>query len=578
MATSVDQAAAAAAAPRHVHRQAQYEAMEQKLYKAVECKLEQSGVMAALKGSTARRHLAAMVEPSPGEQASTAEKVSKAAARPTSAGTRRRLPRVRRPDARVVRAGSDVGLEDERVHPDVVLAPQTRSKLRDDVGLPAVPSKIPLLCELLEHGAQPVPKLDPSLSLSSSMPLPASTAAKLEPRAPPLYSTCSRPRTPTSASASFEEASISPRASYGDASFESESPRAVAAHAVAARVAVAVARAAALPRRPDDSRCVDCGRGRAAASASETPCSVVGGLGGASGSVRLRGRSMFGGEAHADTTGAGARRGGRVRGLHVWRGRRGAGARLDDDGSAAAPPRPRADDRGESASASDSSGAVSFAEDSEADAAPAPRGGRRPSTRSSTRTAPTPPRSARRRRRPGARSRRRPRRRAPRPRPLLLPSRRSRACRRAGGGRRRRPPPGWRPGRTLTTTSSRTSASSRTVVDSDDSGAPARRRILPWPGPRARWFGRGRADAPGAMSVLSTATTPGSARAIAVRPSSSKSPMALALLTCGFQITASGGISMTTVPSVRASSLRRARPPSRPRAARRSDTFCDTPQ
>ena len=46
----------------------------------------------------------------------------------------------------------------------------------------------------------------------------------------------------------------------------------------------------------------------------------------------------------------------------------------DDD---AAPPRPRADDQSESASASDSSGAVSFAEDS-ADEAPAPA--RRPQT------------------------------------------------------------------------------------------------------------------------------------------------------------------------------------------------------
>ena len=30
----------------------------------------------------------------------------------------------------------DVGLSDESVHPDKVLAPATRSKLRDDVGLP----------------------------------------------------------------------------------------------------------------------------------------------------------------------------------------------------------------------------------------------------------------------------------------------------------------------------------------------------------------------------------------------------------------------------------------------------------
>ena len=73
MATSVDQAAAAAAQGMYIDKQ-QYEAMEQKLYKAVECKLEQSGVMAALKAQLRADIFAAMVEPSPGEQASTAER------------------------------------------------------------------------------------------------------------------------------------------------------------------------------------------------------------------------------------------------------------------------------------------------------------------------------------------------------------------------------------------------------------------------------------------------------------------------------------------------------------------------
>ena len=176
MATSVDQAAAAAAAQGMYIDKQQYEAMEQKLYKAVECKLEQSGVMAALKAQLRADIFAAMVEPSPGEQASTAERC-------------RKLPHGNEALGLVVDYLASVGLT--RVlcvlAPDVgltmsactrikVLAPQTRSKLRDDVGLPAVPSKIPLLCELLEHRAQPVPKLDPTLSLSSSMPLPASTA------------------------------------------------------------------------------------------------------------------------------------------------------------------------------------------------------------------------------------------------------------------------------------------------------------------------------------------------------------------------------------------------------------------
>ena len=255
MATSVDQAAAAAAAQGMYIDKQQYEAMEQKLYKAVECKLEQSGVMAALKAQLRADIFAAMVEPSPGEQASTAERC-------------RKLPHGNEALGLVVDylasvglsrvlcvLAPDVGLSDESVHPDRILAPETRSKLRDDVGLPAVPSKIPLLCELLEHGAQPVPKLDPTLSLSSSMPLPASTAAKLEAARAAALQHVQQAEDSYSASASFEEASMSPRASYGDASFESESPRA-SPRTLSPRVSPSPSpEPAALPGRPrpDDS-------------------------------------------------------------------------------------------------------------------------------------------------------------------------------------------------------------------------------------------------------------------------------------------------------------------------------------
>ena len=129
MATSVDQAAAAAAAQGMYIDKAQYEAMEQKLYKAVECKLEQSGVMAALKAQLRADIFAAMVEPSPGEQASTAERC-------------RKLPHGNEALGLVVDylasvgltrvlcvLAPDVGLSDETVHPDKVLAPATRSKL-----------------------------------------------------------------------------------------------------------------------------------------------------------------------------------------------------------------------------------------------------------------------------------------------------------------------------------------------------------------------------------------------------------------------------------------------------------------
>ena len=240
---------AAAAQGMYIDKQ-QYEAMEQKLYRAVECRLEESGVMSALKAQLRADIFAAMVEPSPNEQASTAERC-------------RKLPRGNEALGLVVDylaslgltrvlcvLAPDVGLSDESVHPDKVLAPATRSKLRDDVGLPAVPSKIPLLCELLEHGAQPVPKLDPSMSLSSSMPMPASTTAKLEAARAAALLTVQQAEDSYSASASFEEASISPRASYGDASFESESPRA-SPRTLSPRVSPSPSpEPAALPRRP----------------------------------------------------------------------------------------------------------------------------------------------------------------------------------------------------------------------------------------------------------------------------------------------------------------------------------------
>jgi hypothetical protein len=375
MATSVDQAAAAAAAQGMYIDKQQYEAMEQKLYKAVECKLEQSGVMAALKAQLRADIFAAMVEPSPGEQASTAERCRKLPHGEEALGlvvdylASVGLTRV------LCVLAPDVGLEDERVHPDVVLAPQTRSKLRDDVGLPAVPSKIPLLCELLEHRqtAGPVPKLDPTLSLSSSMPLPASTAAKLEAARAAALEHVRQAEDSYSASASFEEASISPRASYGDASFESESPRA-SPRTLSPRVSPSPSpEPAALPRRPDDSD-ASIEDEVEAASASEDSMFGGGGLGGASG-VRGSEDSMFGGggDANADAPARGAVDASEDS-MFGAAGAAPARGGADDD---AAPPRPRADDQSESASASDSSGDVSFAEDS-ADEAPAPA--RRPQT------------------------------------------------------------------------------------------------------------------------------------------------------------------------------------------------------
>ena len=397
MTTSVDPAAAAAAAQGMYIDKQQYQAMEQKLYKAVECRLEESGVMAALKAQLRADIFAAMVEPSPGEQASTAERC-------------RKLPRGHEALGLVVDylasvgltrvlcvLAPDVGLSDESVHPDKVLAPATRSKLRDDVGLPAVPSKIPLLCELLEHGAQPVPKLDPSMSLSSSMPLPASTAAKLEAARAAALQHVQQAEDSYSASASFEEASISPRASYGDASFESESPRA-SPRTLSPRVSPSPSpEPAALRPRPDDSDASIVDEVEVA-SASEDSMFGGGGLGGVRGSED----SMFGagGDAAApargDAGGAAPARGVADSADSMFGGGADAAARgavdasedsmfgaagaaparsLADDGAAAAP---RADDQSESASASDSSGAVSFAEDSAEDEAPAPA--RRPQT------------------------------------------------------------------------------------------------------------------------------------------------------------------------------------------------------
>ena len=389
MATTVDQAAAAAAAQGMYIDKQQYEAMEQKLYKAVECRLEESGVMSALKAQLRADIFAAMVEPSPNEQASTAERC-------------RKLPRGNEALGLVVDylaslgltrvlcvLAPDVGLSDESVHPDRVLAPETRSKLRDDVGLPAVPSKIPLLCELLEHGAQPVPKLDPSMSLSSSMPMPASTTAKLEAARAAALQHVQQAEDSYSASASFEEASISPRASYGDASFESESPRA-SPRTLSPRVSPSPSpEPAALRPRPDDSDASIVDEVEVA-SASEDSMFGGGGLGGVRGSED----SMFGGVGDADADaparggadrsdaaapalGAsedsmfGAAGAAPARGLAAD-----SAADSADDGAEDGAAR-RADDQSESASASDSSGDVSFAEDSEGDA-PAPA--RRPQT------------------------------------------------------------------------------------------------------------------------------------------------------------------------------------------------------
>ena len=91
------------------------------------------------------------------------------------------------------------------------------------------------------------------------MPLPASTAAKLEAARAAALQHVQQGRGLLSASASFEEASISPRASYGDASFESESPRA-SPRTLSPRVSPspspepAALPGAAAPRR---QRCVD---------------------------------------------------------------------------------------------------------------------------------------------------------------------------------------------------------------------------------------------------------------------------------------------------------------------------------
>ena len=397
MATSVDQAAAAAAAQGMYIDKQQYEAMEQKLYKAVECKLEQSGVMAALKAQLRADIFAAMVEPSPGEQASTAERC-------------RKLPHGNEALGLVVDylasvgltrvlcvLAPDVGLEDERVHPDVVLAPQTRSKLRDDVGLPAVPSKIPLLCELLEHRqtAGPVPKLDPTLSLSSSMPLPSSTTAKLEAARAAALQHVQQAEDSYSASASFEEASISPRASYGDASFESESPRA-SPRTLSPRVSHRrrpAGGASAGPATTAMRRLRMRSRSRAR---PRTPCSVWGLAAAASVAPRLDVRG-------AGSRGAGARRGDASEDSMFGSAApaRGCGRRRGDARRGGTTRAVRLGQRG--------SGAVSFADDDSADEAGARAAA---ATIDAPHSPPDPRRSARRRRRP-ARFRRRPRRRPP---------------------------------------------------------------------------------------------------------------------------------------------------------------------
>ena len=204
------------------------------------------------------------------------------------------------------------------------------------------------------------------------MPLPASTAAKLEAARAAALQHVQQAEDSYSASASFEEASISPRASYGDASFESESPRA-SPRTLSPRVSPSPspepARPAAAAGR---QRCVDRGRGRGrervrglhvrrwgprrrrGVRGSRTPCSgaAANADAPARGAVDASEDSMFGAAGAAPARRLGRRRPPRR-------------------------PRPRADDRSESASASDSSGDVSFAEDSEGDA-PAPA--RRPQT------------------------------------------------------------------------------------------------------------------------------------------------------------------------------------------------------
>ena len=374
-----------------------------------------------------------------------------------------------------------------------------------------------------------------------------------------------------SASASFEEASISPRASYGDASFESESPRA-SPRTLSPRVSPSPSpEPAALPGRPrpDDSD-ASIEDDVEVASASEDSMFGGGGLGGGAG-VRGSEDSMFGGGGDADAD-APARGAVDASEDSMFGAAGAAPARGDDDDAAAAPLRPRADDQPRAASASDSWGRQLRGGQLKDDA-PAPA--RRPQTvdalfdSDGSDAAPErpPPPPPRRTFPPPA---------AP-PRPPAAPSAfptqpgmvaapaaddGDDPCRRAGAG-------AGRTGRQLTCRRGPARRRGRARRRRRRRRGSTSLRLGRSP---ARGGARGRATRCGAMPGRSAATMPGSTQAIAVQPSSSKSPMALALLTCGFQMT-----HVRRDFSPRRShpfpAARRARPPSRPRAARRAGTF-----
>lgn len=390
MATTVDAAAAAAAAHGMTIDRTAYEAMERDLYASVECRLEENGTMAALKAQLRADIFATMVE-------------EPAAGQPSAAQRCRNLPNGAAALGLVVDflaalglskalcvLAPDLGIEDAEAHPDALLTPETRGKLRAAVGLPPVPSKIPVLCELLEHRKMaPEPKLDPALSLSSSMPVPASTHAKLQAAKAAALASVIAAEDSYSHSASFEDASVSPRASYGEASFEAESPRTLSPR-VSPSPSPEPGRIEAAPRFAPLRPRLDSGSDgpiedevEVASASEDSMFAPPGGGGDAGGDAGSDVDAGGGADVDADAGEAGA---------DAYAG--GAGADADAGGGAdadadaapesaadAAPLRPRAD-RGAagagSASASDdssggSSGDVSFAEDSAGeDDAPAP--------------------------------------------------------------------------------------------------------------------------------------------------------------------------------------------------------------
>jgi len=370
MTTTVDAAAAAAAAHGLTIDKKAYEAMERDLYASVECRLEQNGVMAALKAQLRADIFATMVEPAAGQQASTAQRCHALPRGAEALGLVVDFLATLGLQRALCVLAPDLGLADNDVHPDNLLTPETRGKLREAVGLPPVPSKIPVLCELLEHRRASQPQLDPALSLSSSMPVPASTHAKLQAAKAAALASVIAAEDSYSQSASFEDASASPRASYGEASFETASPRTLSPR-VSPSPSPEPGRLEAAPRFAPLRPRLDSGSDGSiedeveVASASED--SVFAPLGGS---------GDAGGDAGSDVdagggVGADADAGG------------GADADADaapESAADAAPLRPRAD-RGAvgagSASASDSSrdssGDVSFAEDSAGEEdAPAP--------------------------------------------------------------------------------------------------------------------------------------------------------------------------------------------------------------